>query len=263
GPGITRPADLMGILTNLETGSVLFLDEVHRLPVTVEEFLFPAIEDFQVDFVIDRGPFAKKINIPLKRFTLIGATTRASLLSAPLRERFGILYHLDFYPPEDLARIAQRSASLLQIPAEPEATELLAKRARGTPRVANRLLRRVRDFAEVRRDGRLTVEVVSQALDLEGIDEAGLDELDRRFLATLIEVYKGGPAGIETLAATLNEDHDTLADMVEPFLLKCGLLTRTRQGRRITEAGRRHMSRSASAPSPSQGQLWQKAQGRP
>lgn len=248
GPAITRPADLMGILTNLEAGSVLFLDEIHRLPVAVEEFLFPAMEDFQVDFIIDKGPFAKKINIPLKPFTLIGATTRAGLLSAPLRERFGILHHLDFYPPEDLAQILRRSARLLDVPFDPPATELLSRRSRGTPRVANRLLRRVRDYAEVKRDGRLTAETIAEALRLEGIDEGGLDELDRRFLRTLLEVYKGGPVGIEALAATLNEEPDTLTDLVEPYLLKCGFLVRTPQGRRITDSGRRHLGRPAPTP---------------
>ena len=251
GPAITRPADLMGVLTNLEDGSVLFLDEIHRLPVTVEEFLFPAMEDFQVDFIIDKGPFAKKINIPLQPFTLIGATTRAGLLSAPLRERFGILHHLDFYPPEDLEQIVRRSASLLEFPFEPEAAGLLAIRSRGTPRVANRLLRRVRDYAEVKVDGRLTAGTVIEALKLEGIDEAGLDELDRRFLRTLLKVYRGGPVGVEALAATLNEETDTLSDLVEPFLLKSELLIRTPQGRRITESGRRHLEQNPANQDPS------------
>jgi Holliday junction DNA helicase RuvB len=251
GPAITRPADLMGLLTNLETGSVLFLDEIHRLPVTVEEFLFPAMEDYQVDFIIDKGPFAKKINIPIQPFTLIGATTRAGLLSAPLRERFGILHHLTFYPPEELAQIIRRSASLLDFTYEPDACDLLAVRSRGTPRVANRLLRRVRDFADVKDDGRLTVETVGGALDLEGIDKAGLDELDRRVLRTLLEVYRGGPVGIEALAATLNEEPDTLTDLVEPFLLKSELLIRTPQGRRITDAGRIHLGLEPALPEPS------------
>ncbi|MFQ5913966.1 MAG: Holliday junction branch migration DNA helicase RuvB [Nitrospinota bacterium] len=266
GPAITRPADLMGILTNLEAGGVLFLDEIHRLPVTVEEFLFPALEDFQVDFIIDKGPFAKKINIPIPPFTLIGATTRAGLLSAPLRGRFGILHHLDFYPPEDLAQIIRRSAALLDFPFEPEAAGWLAVRSRGTPRVANRLLRRVRDYAEVKADGRLTLETITEALNLEGIDEAGLDQLDRRVLGTLLGVYQGGPVGIEALAATLNEEPDTLTDLVEPFLLKKEFLIRTPQGRRITDAGRRHLGHDPSAQNPappisSQGSLTFRSKG--
>ena len=244
GPAITRPADLMGILTNLESGSVLFLDEIHRLPVTVEEFLFPAMEDYRVDFIIDKGPFAKKINIPVKPFTLIGATTRAGLLSDPLRERFGIMNHLNFYPAEDLARIVCRSASLLEFPFDVSAADLLATRSRGTPRVANRLLRRVRDYAQVKSDGRLSEESVREALSLEGIDEAGLDELDRRFLRTILSVYRGGPVGVDALAATLNEETDTLTDLVEPYLLKSEFLVRTPQGRRITAAGFRHLGES-------------------
>ena len=244
GPAITRPADLMGILTNLESGSVLFLDEIHRLPVTVEEFLFPAMEDYRVDFIIDKGPFAKKINFPVKPFTLIGATTRAGLLSDPLRERFGIMNHLDFYPTEDLAQIVCRSASLLEFPFDASAADLLATRSRGTPRVANRLLRRVRDYAQVKSDGRLSEESVREALSLEGIDEAGLDELDRRFLRTILSVYRGGPVGVDALAATLNEETDTLTDLIEPYLLKSEFLVRTPQGRRITAAGFRHLGES-------------------
>jgi Holliday junction DNA helicase RuvB len=254
GPAITRPGDLMGLLTNLERGGVLFVDEIHRLPTAVEEFLYPAIEEFQVDFLIDKGPFSKKIRVPLKPFTLIGATTRAGLLSAPLRERFGILHHLDFYPPGDLAQILRRSASLLQIPLDPDAAALLSDRSRGTPRVANRLLRRVRDYAEVKGDGQVTAEMAKRALELEGIDAAGLDELDRKFLRTILDTYGGGPVGIEALAASLNEESDTLSELVEPFLLKCGFLSRTRNGRCLTEAAHRHLGQPA--PRPNQPDLW-------
>ena len=253
-PAITRPADLMGLLTNLETGGVLFLDEIHRLPVTVEEFLYPVMEEFKVDFLIDKGPFAKKIHIPLKPFTLIGATTRAGLLSAPLRARFGILHHLDFYPPEDLAQIIRRSAAILKIRLDPDAATLLSERARGTPRVANRLLRRVRDYAEVKGDGRVTPEVAEKALGLEGIDMAGLDELDRKFLRTILDTYRGGPVGIEAVAASLNEESDTLCELVEPFLLKSGLLSRTRNGRCLTEAAHHHLGQSP--PPAAQPDLW-------
>jgi Holliday junction DNA helicase RuvB len=253
-PAITRPADLMGLLTNMETGGVLFLDEIHRLPVAVEEFLYPAMEDFKVDFLIDKGPFSKKIHIPLKPFTLIGATTRAGLLSAPFRARFGILHHLDFYPPEDLAQIIRRSAAILQVRLDPDAATLLSERARGTPRVANRLLRRVRDYAEVKGDGRVTPEVAEKALGLEGIDMAGLDELDRKFLRTILDTDRGGPVGIEAVAASLNEESETLCELVEPFLLKSGLLSRTRSGRCLTEAAHHHLGQSP--PPTAQPDLW-------
>jgi len=241
GPALKRSGDLMGILTNLKSGDILFIDEIHRLSPVVEEFLYPAMEDFKVDFVVDKGAFAKVINVPLKQFTLIGATTRAGMLSAPLRDRFGIYYHLDFYPPEDLERIVLRSANLLESEIEPEAARTIALRSRGTPRVANRLLRRVRDFADVKADGFITDEIAVKALDAEGVDRKGLDDLDRKLLKIVIEYYKGGPVGIEALGATLNEEIDTLVDMVEPFLLKIGFIKRTKRGRLASEEAARHL----------------------
>ncbi|MFZ5979133.1 MAG: Holliday junction branch migration DNA helicase RuvB, partial [Candidatus Zixiibacteriota bacterium] len=231
GPALQRAADLMGILTNLNEGDILFIDEIHRLSSFVEEFIYPAMEDFKVDFVVDKGAFAKVINMPLKRFTLVGATTRAGMLSAPLRDRFGLYYHIDFYPAEDLAEIVMRSAQLLEITIEREAAMVVAGRSRGTPRIANRLLRRVRDYAAVKADGRITPEIAEKALDVEGVDSAGLDNLDRKLLKIIIEYYKGGPVGIEALGATLNEEVDTLIDMVEPYLLKIGFVQRTKRGR--------------------------------
>lgn len=255
GPAIERSGDLLGILTNLDAGDVLFIDEIHRLPRPVEEFLYPAMEDFRVDFIIDKGAFAKTIKINLKPFTLVGATTRAGLISAPLRERFGILHHLDFYPPDELEMIVNRSARILGADIEAEAATQIACCSRGTPRIANRLLKRVRDYAQVKGDGRLTAILASKALQLEGIDQRGLDEFDRRFLQTIIEIYQGGPVGIEALAATLNEEVDMLRDMVEPFLLKAGFLMRTPSGRRVTEMALQHLGYSHDA-RPSQQSIW-------
>jgi Holliday junction DNA helicase RuvB len=241
GPALTRPADLVGILTNLQKGDVLFIDEVHRLGPVVEEFLYPAMEEFRIDITVDRGSFARMINVPLQPFTLIGATTRAGFLSAPLRERFGIFHHFEFYPEADLLEIAKRSARLLNIEAAPEAIAEVARRSRGTPRVCIRLMRRVRDYAQVKGDGRMTPKAAREALQMEAVDEKGLDELDRKFLRTLIEIYRGGPAGIEAIAATLNEEIDTLVDMVEPYLLKIGYVARTRQGRVATAPAYKHL----------------------
>ena len=241
GPALTRPADLVGILTNLQKGDVLFIDEVHRLGPVVEEFIYPAMEDFRIDITMDRGTFARTINMPLVPFTLIGATTRAGFLSAPLRERFGIFHHFSFYPEPDLVEIARRTARLLKVEAEAQALAEIARRSRGTPRICIRLMRRVRDFAQVKADGRITTPVARQALEMEAVDAGGLDNLDRAFLRTLITVYKGGPAGIEALAATLNEEVDTLVDMVEPYLLKIGYVARTRQGRTATPAAYEHL----------------------
>jgi len=241
GPSIEKAADLMGILTSLEQGEVLFIDEIHRLRTPVEEFLYPAMEDYKVDFVVDRGAFAKTINVPLKPFTLVGATTRAGLLSSPMRNRFGLFYHMDFYPPEDLTQIVLRSAKLLDFSVDEEVARVVADRSRGTPRIANRLLKRFRDFSEIKAQGKTDSETARQALELEGIDELGLDSLDRRFMGIIIDHYTGGPVGIETLAATLNEETDTLEDVVEPFLLKIGFLNRTRAGRVATEKAYRHL----------------------
>ncbi len=214
GPALERGGDLMGILTNLERGDVLFIDEIHRLPRAVEEFLYPAMEDFCVNFVIEKGVHARTLRYTLKPFTLVGATTRAGLLSSPLRERFGITHHLDFYPVEDLALVVRRSASILGVAITDEGAAEIARRARGTPRIANRLLRRVRDFAQVRADGTITLEVAREALEFEGVDPLGLDAQDRELLRTIIQVYGGGPVGIDALAATLNEEVDSLVEMV-------------------------------------------------
>jgi holliday junction DNA helicase RuvB len=241
GPTLEKPKDLVGILTSLEEGDVLFIDEIHRLGRVIEEFLYPALEDFQIDFVIDRGAYAKTLKLPLKRFTLIGATTRAGMLSAPLRDRFGIVHHLDYYEPAELERIVRRSAQLLGAQIDDAGAVMIATRSRGTPRVANRLLRRVRDYADVRAEGAITGEVASAALAREGVDSLGLDRMDRAFLTALIETYRGGPAGIAAIAASLNEDAQTLEDVVEPYLLKAGFVMRTASGRKATPAAYRHL----------------------
>jgi len=242
GPALVRPADLMGILTNLQSGDVLFIDEIHRLPPIVEEFIYPAMEDFRVDFTVDSGMHAKTINIPLQPFTLIGATTRAGLITAPLRARFGIQHHLDFWSPEHLQQCLRRSAGLLKVACDEEAIEALSLCSRGTPRIANRLLRRVRDYAQVHNRGQVTKEIAQAALKIEEIDALGLDRLDRAFLRALIETYRGGPAGIEAIAATLGDERDTLEDVVEPYLLQIGLVTRTRQGRCATPEAYAHLN---------------------
>ncbi len=234
GPTLEKPKDLVGILTSLEEGDVFFVDEIHRLGKVVEEFLYPAMEDFQIDFVVDRGAFAKTLKLPLKRFTLVGATTRAGLLTAPLRERFGIVHHLDYYGAADLEAILRRSAEVLDVPIDAAGAATIAARSRGTPRIANRLLRRVRDFAQVRAHGAITAAVADQALAREGVDATGLDRLDRAYLGVLLGQYGGGPAGIAAIAATLTEDADTLEDVVEPYLLKAGFLVRTAAGRKAT-----------------------------
>ena len=241
GPTLEKPKDLVGILTSLEEGDILFIDEIHRLGRVVEEFLYPAMEDFQIDFVVDRGAYAKTIKLPLKRFTLIGATTRAGMLSAPLRERFGIMHHLDYYSVEELQRIVLRSSEVLAVPIDGDGATAIASRSRGTPRIANRLLRRVRDYAEVRAGGRITSEVAAEALRREGVDESGLDRLDRAFLRTIVEQYRGGPVGIAAIAATLTEDAETLEDVVEPFLLKQGFVVRTASGRKATPLAYAHL----------------------
>jgi len=242
GPAMTKAGDVMGLLSNINTGDILFIDEIHRLSTPVEEFIYPAMEEFKVDFTVDSGLHAKTINFPLKRFTLIGATTRAGLLSAPLRSRFGMLYHLDFYSSGELTAILERSAGLLQLRCEDETLELIADRSRGTPRVANRLLKRVRDYAQVKGSGILTAAIVESALKMEQIDSLGLDELDRAVLRALVNVYDGGPAGIEAIAATLGEERDTLEDVVEPYLLQKGFLRRTKRGREVTKQACEHLS---------------------
>lgn len=246
GPAIERAGDLIGILTNLEHGDILFIDEIHRLSKVVEEFLYPAMEDYKIDFIIDKGPYAKTIQFNLKPFTLIGATTRSGLLTAALRSRFGMSYHLDFYPWQELVNIVKKSADKLGLPIDQESAVLIAKRARGTPRVANRLLRRVRDYCQVKAQGRLNSELTDAALNLQGIDNLGLDEIDRRVLSVIIDTYDGGPVGIESLAATLNEENDTIVDVVEPYLLKMGLLKRSPRGRQATQLAYQHLGRNRS-----------------
>ncbi|MHC4573202.1 MAG: Holliday junction branch migration DNA helicase RuvB [Planctomycetota bacterium] len=241
GPALVKQGDVMGLLSNINTGDVLFIDEVHRLSTPVEEFIYPAMEEFKVDFTVDSGLHAKTINFPLKRFTLIGATTRAGLLSAPLRSRFGMLYHVEFYSTEELTAILNRSANLLQLRCEDRTLELIAARSRGTPRVANRLLKRVRDYAQVKGSGVLSADVVENALKMEQIDALGLDEPDRAFLRALATVYEGGPAGIDAIAATLGEERDTLEDVVEPYLLQIGYVRRTKRGREITKQACEHL----------------------
>jgi Holliday junction DNA helicase RuvB len=240
GPAVEKGGDLLGILTHLEEGDILFIDEIHRLPRVVEEFLYPAMEDFAVDFIFDKGVHARSHRYRLSRFVLVGATTRAGLLSAPLRERFGIFRSLDFYSEEDLVQITKRSAALLNVEIDTGGAYEIARRSRGTPRIVNRLLKRVRDFAQVRGDGTIRKDTVCDALELEGVDEKGLSVLDSKFLKAIIDFYKGGPVGIEAIAATLQEESDTLVDVVEPYLLKIGFLTRTSSGRKVTEEAYRH-----------------------
>src|SRR3989339_953696 len=241
GPAIERAGDLIGILTNLEKGDILFIDEIHRLSKVVEEFLYPAMENFQIDFIIDKGPYAKTIKFNLKPFTLIGATTRSGLLAAPLRGRFGICYNMDFYEVEDLAKIIRNSARLLSVDIDEEACRCIGQRARGTPRIANRLLRRTRDYAQVNKIKIIDAKTACGALDNLGVDTMGLDELDRKVLRSIVETYSGGPVGIESLAATLNEEIDTLADAVEPYLLKAGFLKRTPRGREAMDLAFTHL----------------------
>ncbi|MDY6911861.1 MAG: Holliday junction branch migration DNA helicase RuvB [Chloroflexota bacterium] len=240
GPALEKPADIVGILSNLDTAEVLFVDEIHRLSRTIEEYLYSAMEDFEVSFIYGKGAFAKTLPYQLKQFTMVGATTRAGMLTAPLRDRFGMVYHLDYYSHEELAKVVKRSASILGVLIEDTGAQEIAKRSRGTPRLANRLLRRVRDYAEVNADGKVTREIADEALTREGVDKVGLDKLDRLYLTTIMENYNGGPVGVEALAATLNEEANTLVDVVEPYLLKTGFVIRTPAGRRIGEAGRAH-----------------------
>lgn len=241
GPVLERAGDLAAILTNLDPGEVLFIDEIHRLGPTVEEILYPALEDFRLDLVIGQGPAARTVKIELPRFTLVGATTRAGLISAPLRARFGIVHRLDFYRPEELTEIVLRSARLLGVPTEKEGAGEIARRSRGTPRVANRLLRRVRDFAQVERARSIDLEIARRALSLLEVDEFGFDDLDRRILSTLIEHYDGGPAGLKSLAVAVGEDAGTLEDLYEPYLIQEGFLQRTSRGRVATRRAYQHL----------------------
>jgi Holliday junction DNA helicase RuvB len=247
GPALTRPTDLVSLLTNVQPRDVVFIDEIHRMPTAVEEYLYSAMEDFVVDVVTGTGTHADSIRIKINPFTLIGATTRSGLLSGPMRARFGIVHHLNFYSETDLLIILKRSASLLAMDYEPGSLEMVARRSRGTPRVANRLLRRVRDFALIRGTGRLTTELAVGALGLEGIDEQGLDPLDRRFMMILARDYDGGPAGLDSLAANMGEESDVLEDVIEPFLLQSGFLRRTSKGRQLTAAGWGHLKLTPSA----------------
>ncbi|HEV7664234.1 MAG TPA: Holliday junction branch migration DNA helicase RuvB [Chloroflexota bacterium] len=241
GPALERAADLMGMLTRLDEGDVFFIDEIHRLPRVIEEYIYPAMEDFTVDFVIDKGPFAQAVAIPVKRFTLVGATTRKGLLSAPLRERFGLNFELDFYAVPDLTLIVRRSAGLLGVDLAAAAAEEIARRSRGTPRIANRLLRRVRDFAQVAGSEHVGTNLTNEALTLEGVDELGLDELDRRYLKTLIGHWAGKPAGLSAMAAAMQQEMDTLEDVIEPYLLYEGFLLRTSIGRQATPKAYAHL----------------------
>ena len=241
GPALEKGGDLIGILTNLEYGNILFIDEIHRMPKIVEEFLYPAMEDFAVDFVFDKGIHARSHRYHLKPFAVIGATTRVGLLSAPLRDRFGIFRSFDFYNENDLVKITRRSAALLNVPIDNKGSDELSRRSRGTPRIVNRLLKRVRDYVQVRSDGKITKKNVEAALDLEGVDDKGLTDLDRRYMKTIIEFYNGGPVGIEAIAATLLEETDTLVDVVEPYLLKIGMIIRTSSGRKVSEKAYRHL----------------------
>ena len=241
GPAVERAGDLAAILTQLDEGDVLFVDEIHRLPRPVEEVLYPAMEDFQLDIVLGKGPAARSIRLDLPRFTLVGATTRTGSITGPLRDRFGLVARLDYYTPADLEAIVERAAGILDVTIDGAGCAEIARRARGTPRIANRLLRRVRDYAAVEGKGKPSLAVTKAALELEGIDAKGLDEQDRSFLRTLIETYDGGPAGIEAVGASMGEETETLVDVIEPFLLQTGFVVRTRQGRRATKQAYEHL----------------------
>ncbi|MGD2125924.1 MAG: Holliday junction branch migration DNA helicase RuvB [Desulfobacteraceae bacterium] len=240
GPVVERPGDLAAILTNLQQKDVFFIDEVHRLNHVVEEILYPAMEDYQLDIIIGQGPSARTMKIPLPPFTLVGATTRAGLLTPPLRERFGVILRVDFYEPEELEKIVIRSAKLLEIPIKDDGALEIARRSRGTPRVANRILRRVRDYAQVEADGVITQEVAKEALDMLGVDDRGLDRMDRLIMLTIIEKFNGGPIGLDTLSAAVSEEKDTLEDVYEPFLIQIGYIKRTPRGRVATKLAYSH-----------------------
>lgn len=241
GPAIERPGDLAAILTNLQEGDVLFIDEIHRLNRTVEEVLYPAMEDYALDIIIGKGPSARSVRLDLQPFTLIGATTRAGLLSSPLRDRFGVMTRLEFYTVEELTFIVNRAAEILEVETIGEAAKEIGLRSRGTPRIANRLLKRVRDFAQVRGDGMITLELAQHALQLIQVDELGLDHIDHKMLKAIIQNFKGGPVGLDTIAATIGEESQTIEDVYEPYLLQIGFLQRTPRGRMVTASAYKHL----------------------
>jgi len=246
GPALEKPGDLVAIITNLEAGDMLFIDEIHRLPAPVEEVLYSAMEDFYVDVVIGQGPSARTLKVEVPRFTLVGATTRAGLLTSPLRARFGIVHRLDFYDVESLTIIVRRSADILGIPISGEAADEIARRSRGTPRIANRLLRRVRDYAEVKHEGKVTTSIASEALKMLEVDDYGLDEIDRKLLTTIIERFNGGPAGVNALASSIGEDRGTIEDLYEPYLIQIGFLQRTPRGRVASKLAYDHLGYSSA-----------------
>jgi Holliday junction DNA helicase RuvB len=252
GPVLEKPGDLAGMLTNLQEREVLFIDEVHRMPPTIEETLYPAMEDYELDIMIGQGPAARSVKVPVLPFTLVGATTRTGLLTSPLRARFGIVHRLDFYTDQDLEEIVRRSARILGVPIDDEASKEIGRRARGTPRVANRLLRRVRDYAQVRGDGRITSAVAESALKLLGVDARGFDEIDRRLLRTIIDKFGGGPVGVATIAAALSEERDAIEEIYEPFLIQIGFLDRTPRGRVATARAYEYFGLTA----PAKDRLW-------
>jgi len=245
GPVIEKPGDLAAMLTNLQQHEVLFIDEIHRLPPAIEEILYPAMEDYELDIVIGQGPSARSVKVPLQKFTLIGATTRAGLLTAPLRARFGIVHRLDFYTDSDIEEIVRRSARILDVGLDPDAAAEIARRSRGTPRIANRLLRRVRDYAQVRADGRISADVARGGLKLLEVDDQGFDEVDRKLLRTIIDKFGGGPVGLNSIAAAINEEKDAIEDMYEPFLIQAGFLDRTPRGRVATPRAYRYFGLTA------------------
>ena len=256
GPAIEKPGDLVGIVTSLKANEVLFIDEIHRMSPAIEEILYPALEDFEVDIVIGQGPSARSVKVPVERFTLIGATTRTGLLTSPLRSRFGITHRLEFYAPADLEEIVRRSARILDVPIEEAAASEIARRARGTPRIANRLLRRVRDFAQVRASGTITLDVARAGLKLLEVDEHGFDEIDRKLLRTIIDKFGGGPVGLNTIAAAISEEKDAIEDIYEPFLLQAGFLDRTPRGRVATPAAYGYFGLVAPAEQRRDSRLW-------
>ncbi len=252
GPVLEKPGDLAAILTNLQAHEVLFIDEIHRMAPAIEEILYPALEDYELDIMIGQGPSARSVKVPLQKFTLIGATTRAGLLTAPLRARFGIVHRLEFYELADMEEIVRRSARILDVPLDTDAASEIAKRSRGTPRIANRLLRRVRDFAQVRADGTITLDVAYRALKLLEVDEYGFDEVDRKLLRTIIDKFGGGPVGVNSIAAAISEERDAIEDIYEPYLIQIGFLDRTPRGRVATARAYEYFGLTA----PGKGRLW-------